>query len=50
MGGVDAKKLKSSMTLFDLVEPDSVFSEVLTVFYGGERDVLTVRLLEDLIK
>lgn len=50
MGGIDAKKLKSSMTLFDLVEPDDVFSEMLAVFYGGERDGLTVRLLEDLTK
>ena len=37
MGDIDALKLKSSMTLFDAVQPGSVFSEVLDEFYGGER-------------
>lgn len=37
MGDIDALKLKSSMTLFDAVKPDSIFGEVLDGFYGGER-------------
>ena len=37
MGDIDALKLKSSMTLFDAVQPGGVFGEVLDEFYGGER-------------
>ncbi|WP_287678537.1 DUF1810 domain-containing protein [Bacteroides sp.] len=37
MGDFDALKLKSSMTLFDAVQPGSIFGEVLDEFYGGER-------------
>lgn len=44
MGGIDALKLKSSMTLFDIVHPDSIFGEVLDEFYGGERCARTLEL------
>lgn len=37
MGDIDALKLKSSMTLFDAVQPDDIFGEVVDEFYGGER-------------
>ncbi|MCR5455378.1 MAG: DUF1810 domain-containing protein [Bacteroidales bacterium] len=37
LGGIDSKKVKSSMTLFDAVEPNSVFAEVLDAFYDGKR-------------
>lgn len=37
MGTIDAVKLKSSMTLFDVVQLGSVFGEVLDEFYSGER-------------
>lgn len=37
MGDIDALKLRSSMTLFDAVQPGSIFGEVLDGFYGGER-------------
>ena len=37
MGDIDSLKLKSSMTLFDAVQPGSIFGEVLDEFYGGER-------------
>ena len=37
MGDIDALKLKSSMTLFDAVQPGSIFGEVLDECYGGER-------------
>lgn len=39
---IDAVKLKSSMTLFDVVCPNDIFEEVLKTFYGGERDSLTL--------
>lgn len=37
MVDIDAMKLKSSMTLFDAVQPGGIFGEVLDEFYGGER-------------
>lgn len=37
MGDIDAVKLKSSMTLFDAIQPGSVFGEVLDEFYAGEK-------------
>ena len=44
-GFTDAMKLCSSMTLFDEVEPDSVFNTVLIKFFGGERDEKTLKIL-----
>ena len=47
LGGVDAVKLRSSMTLFALVAPDEpVFQQVLARFFDGVPDPATVRLLE----
>lgn len=46
LGPTDALKLKSSMTLFDIVEPNSVFNDILNTFYEGERDIKTLQLLE----
>jgi len=42
---VDALKLKSSLTLFDQVEPRSLFERGLAGFYGGRRDERTLALL-----
>ena len=36
-GGIDSRKLRSSMTLFDLVSPDDVFAKVLDKFFEGHR-------------
>lgn len=44
-GPVDALKLRSSLTLFDYVEPDSGFGQALVNFFGGARDELTLALL-----
>jgi len=44
---IDAVKLKSSMTLFELAAPDCIFSRILDHFYKGERDTLTLQLLGD---
>ena len=44
--GIDAMKLRSSMTLFDLASPDDIFAELLDAFYEGQRDALTVTLAQ----
>jgi uncharacterized protein (DUF1810 family) len=41
-GRTDAMKLRSSMTLFDAVQPHDIFAEVLDKYYDGERDELTL--------
>lgn len=46
MGGIDALKLRSSMTLFARADPaEPAFRRVLERWYGGEEDPATVRLL-----
>lgn len=45
LGGIDAMKVKSSMTLFDVVSPNDVFADVLDKFYNGERCKKTLELL-----
>lgn len=45
LGGIDAMKVKSSMTLFDVVSPNDVFAKVLDKFYNGERCKKTLELL-----
>ena len=46
-GYPDDRKLRSSMTLFDLVaSPDSPFARVLDRYFDGERDARTLRLVE----
>lgn len=46
LGTLDAMKVRSSMTLFDLVMPNAIFAEVLDAFYNGERDKMTLELLK----
>ena len=46
LGGIDALKLRSSMTLFGLAAPDEpTFRQVLERFYDGHSDAATERLL-----
>jgi uncharacterized protein (DUF1810 family) len=46
MGGIDALKLRSCMTLFAAAAPgEPVFAAVLDRFFGGEPDPLTTALL-----
>lgn len=47
LGGIDAIKLRSSMTLFVRAADDSgtVFEEVLGRYFDGEADAATARLL-----
>ncbi|HEX9032275.1 MAG TPA: DUF1810 domain-containing protein [Streptosporangiaceae bacterium] len=45
-GGLDAMKLRSSMTLFRQAAPgESVFSQVLDQYFSGEPDKATLGLL-----
>lgn len=44
-GDLDAMKLRSSMTLFDAVEPDSIFDKVITKFFDGQRCHRTLQIL-----
>lgn len=47
LGVVDAMKFQSCLTLFATVAPhEPCFAEALATFYGGQRDVQTLRLLE----
>ncbi|WP_230770963.1 DUF1810 domain-containing protein [Sphingomonas sp. Leaf4] len=46
LGNVDAIKLRSSMTLFEVVAGDDTpFGDVLDAFYDGERDEQTLEML-----
>jgi uncharacterized protein (DUF1810 family) len=45
LGPIDAMKLRSSLTLFDQVQPNGLFAEGLAAFFGGQRDQHTLALL-----
>ena len=46
-GGTDAMKLRSSMTLFELADPDcGLYTRVLEEFFGGQRDAITLEMLK----
>ena len=46
-GGIDAMKLRSSMTLFHRADPDNaLYRAVLDRYFGGEPDEATDRLLD----
>jgi len=47
-GGIDSHKLRSSMTLFDIVAPHNLFAAVLDKFFGGRRDKRTIELIENI--
>lgn len=45
-GSIDSVKLKSSMTLFSLLEnTNPVFQKVLDKFFGGEKNEKTIQIL-----
>ena len=44
-GPIDALKLKSSMTLFDIVSSNDIFNEVLEKFYNGEKCLTTINMV-----
>ena len=43
LGGIDSMKVRSSMTLFDLVSPHDIFEKVLDKYYMGKRCELTIK-------
>lgn len=46
-GHTDAMKLRSSMTLFEVADPDcNLYARVLEEFYGGSRDRKTLDMLK----
>lgn len=46
-GDIDATKLRSSLTLFEAVQPQVLFAAALDRWFGGERDALTLSLIGD---
>jgi uncharacterized protein (DUF1810 family) len=45
LGGIDAVKLQSSATLFEMADPDEpLFAAILDAYYAGHRDERTVQL------
>ena len=47
LGGVDALKLRSCLTLFGAAAPnDQLFQRALDVFFGGEADAATLERLD----
>lgn len=50
MGGIDAQKLRSSMTLFESAAGDddgcNIFGEILDTFFDGKRDGRTLGMLK----
>lgn len=49
-GGIDAVKLRSSLTLFALAIPeDAQFSTALDRWFGGVRDPMTIDIVRDAI-
>lgn len=45
LGGIDAVKLRSSMTLFEAAGGGPEFAACLDAFFAGERDPETLRLI-----
>lgn len=46
LGPVDAMKLRSSLSLFDRIDPESDFEQALLNFFGGRRDEHSLALLD----
>lgn len=44
-GDIDAIKVRSCMTMFDLLSPKDIFCEVLDSFYNGERCEITLKVM-----
>lgn len=47
LGGIDAMKVRSCMTLFDVVCPEDMFAQVLDAFYDGKRCSRTLSMIGD---
>lgn len=47
-GNLDAMKVRSSMTLFDIVSPEDIFDQILNKFYANQRCDITIRMLSEM--
>lgn len=48
LGGIDAMKLHSCMTLFHIASPEiQIFTQILTLFFNSQLDNKTIRLLNE---
>ena len=45
-GGIDGMKLRSSMTLFDIVSPNDIFARILDKYFNGQRDNRTLTIIQ----
>lgn len=46
LGYTDYLKLKSSMTLFNIIEPNTIFQQVLDKYYNSQKDELTLLIIK----
>ena len=46
LGGIDAKKVLSSMTLFDAITPNDIYADALNTFFAGKRCNRTLEYLQ----
>lgn len=46
LGSIDGMKLRSSMTLFDIVSPNDIFARVLDKYFNGQRDNRTLTIIQ----
>ena len=44
-GGIDAMKLRSSMTLFDFISSNDIYTSELDKYFQGDKDKRTVSIL-----
>ena len=45
LGGIDAIKICSCMTLFNAVSPNDIFKQVIDKFYNGKLDNITLSII-----
>ena len=46
LGGIDAKKVLSSMTLFDAITPNDIYADALNTFFAGKRCNRTLEYIQ----
>ena len=46
LGDIDAKKVLSSMTLFDAITPNDIYADALNTFFAGKRCNQTLEYLQ----
>ncbi len=50
LGAVDVMKVRSCMTLFNLIQPNDIFAEVLNQFYEGKPCAFTMAMCDEQTK